>query len=167
MKLYEKVYIPNLKDLQKIILESCPNKTKSDFYLLRNVNCLEIPEFQSMLSYLNILNYMNTTSISIAVLEPYVNMPIHTDTGSHNFSLNIPIQNCDNTWTVWYETEQVPIYIDKPSHYQYSADLCKEIGRIEMSNPYIINTDIPHAAYNPNNSTRILLAVRLRPIKPS
>lgn len=167
MKLYQQIDIDNLEELQAAILSILPNKcrTETDLFYLPVSHYMMLPEFRKMLTQLDLVD--NVSSIATVVVEPGVdNWPIHVDSGDMQWSLNIPIQHCEGTWTTWYETASEPVYMDRPGkdsgYYYYKLEDCTPIDRLEMTKPYIVDIHTPHGIVNPTDQTRILTAVRLR-----
>ena len=167
MKLYQQIDIDNLKELQAAILSIIPDKrrTETDLFYLPISHYMMLPEFRKMIEQLDLSDHVGT--IATIVVAPGVDAwPIHVDSGDMRWSLNIPIQHCEGTWTTWYETTKPPVYMDRPGkdtgYYCYNLEDCRPIDQLEMTKPYIIDIHTPHGIVNPTDQTRILMAVRLR-----
>ena len=167
MKLYQQIDIPNLSELQAAILSIIPaaRRTKTDLFYLPVAHYMILPEFREMLEHTKLSE--NVLSIATVVVKPGLeNWPIHVDHGDTPWSLNIPIQHCEGTWTTWYSTDQSPAYTERPGkdtgYYRYNVEECKAIDQLEMTKPHIINIHVPHGIANPKDQTRILTAIRLR-----
>jgi hypothetical protein len=113
-----------------------------------------------MMRKLNLLEHLS--SVAVVVIPPGKELPIHHDTGSPVYSLNIPLENCEGTYTKFYTSTQEPELIPGIM-YRYDPDCCTEVDRVYMDRPHVINVQQPHSAHNPTDRTRILIAVRLLP----
>lgn len=147
------------------VFERCPlfrqyfekiGKTKNKFVIIKLVlppNYYHHPHIDNL--YLHQLepSYPNTTNFCLA--------------------FNFPIENCDDTYTIFYkyhgenlnilETIDVP---DKPSFGVYrklDPEQLEEIDRYYLDRPVLINTSVPHNINNTAYSTRITLNIRLAP----
>jgi len=101
--------------------------------------------------------------------------PIHVDSEdwqTRAYALNIPLINCENSHTVWYDTKEYDedAYSgddQKVKGYKtargFKPETSKEIGRLETNNPAWINVSIPHRAENNNNDLRLVLSTRFWP----
>ena len=100
---------------------------------------------------------------------------IHIDAVNKHFthSINIPIVDCENTYTLWYKgvvrllDQTLNPHIgnnDKPmENFAIVEDHeAKEICRVETVRPMIINTTIPHRGWSMKPS-RVLCCIRFKP----
>jgi hypothetical protein len=98
------------------------------------------------------------------------------DWASHCFALNLPLQNCENSYTVWYETSSDegigipnsenpadPYYFFHNVRGFHEHQLVKEIGRWEVSKPAFVNIGMPHRPESHHNDLRLLLSIRFSP----
>lgn len=110
-------------------------------------------------------------AVAIVVLLPRSKLNIHRD---HNddvslgtYSFNIPILNCENTFTAFYKcnTSSTIKYLSNniPYYHMYNEEDCVEVHRIEMSQSHLINIKTPHAAINDTDKVRMTLAIRFDP----
>ena len=84
------------------------------------------------------------------------------------FAINIPIANCENSYTVWYDVEPnsqvvglIPHYKDVPA---WPKDKIKgELGRMPAAQTAIINVAIPHCSQTDHNDLRLVLTTRFTP----
>ena len=110
----------------------------------------------------------------------------HSDWKKVSYALNIPVLNCENTYTVWYDTE----LDDDPKGYikvnsgigpdewvdeslsmnkmaspiiQKKGTVATEIARLHSINPAWVNISIPHAPVNTTNEPRVLISLRFVP----
>jgi hypothetical protein len=123
--------------------------------------------------YIDSLNLLDRWTFSLIITVSNISEEsIHVDTQNYNYrcyGLNLPLINCENTYTVWYEgtLDQTPVetlnprlkssrYIDKNLPYH-------EIGRLEVTNPAWVNVCIPHKPENNNTKPRAVISTRFTP----
>ena len=80
-------------------------------------------------------------------------------------SLNLPIKNCADTYTTFYEineSNQDCLKLVLPDGYRaFRCDDLKEISRYNLTQPVICNTSIPHTINNSStHQWRVSLAIR-------
>lgn len=99
--------------------------------------------------------------------------PPHVDTLDPNicsYSINIPLSNCEGTYTAWYEytdltqtlTQQTRLYNASMAATVEPSSEYREIHRIETTRPYIVNTTVLHGAVC-TNPLRRLVGLRFQP----
>jgi hypothetical protein len=99
--------------------------------------------------------------------------PPHVDTldpGHCSYSINIPLSNCEGTYTAWYEyaddtktlTQQTRLYNPTMAATVLPNATYREIHRIETVRPYIVNTTVLHGAVC-TNPLRRLVGIRFLP----
>lgn len=199
---YSKFNIPNLEQIQKEFLsvkDSTWQKysdhnlsTKGDWW---DFCCMpgsdleqHIPTFVNWLKDVGI--YSKWISTAFSVVNSNTNpMRTHVDSldnDSRRVSLNIPILNCQGTYTVWYDAEldfsnQGPVDIspDDPrweklhGRFKYDPPLRtglwtiesteKEVMRVETTSPLLVNITRPHRPMSDHNEMRILACSRFSP----
>ncbi len=169
MNLYKQMGINDLNQLQQQVLNIIDT---SDWETWNLSYKWSDQLFQNNILIKNLRQYNwhnKVKSIGIFALTPDSDFPIHHDSTGDKYSLNIPIQNCNNTYTLFYESEippseqyrYDPVKNHRQSYWQYDSSRCKEIARIEMSRPHLIDVSGPHNVINPTNKTRIIMLVRL------
>jgi hypothetical protein len=100
---------------------------------------------------------------------------IHVDQITKRFiySLNIPVLDCENTYTAWYKGEvelfdqtnnpYIRTNHNRTNHFGVvNEQNATEICRVETIRPMLINTTIPHRALT-NKATRIIACIRFVP----
>ena len=110
--------------------------------------------------------------VSIITVRPGYYFRIHVDYPDPtrlSFGLNIPVLNCKDSYTIWYDTkviphEYLPDYI-VTSPLVSVAQPCdeknaKEIDRVECSTPSWINNYVPHKPHCNHNKFRINSSLR-------
>ena len=88
--------------------------------------------------------------------------------------LNIPVTNCENCYTAFYEAlpdqyqHSTPTFgpehgweIGDGNTYNYRSDQVKEIDRYYFGRPVVMNTDSIHCVHNPTNQVTVRLSVRM------
>ena len=107
-------------------------------------------------------------------MRPHSSLVPHIDNPNipeRKWAINIPIKNCENSYTVFYSAPQKVIdkKRDRNAHgnlvqkIEFSPDEITEIDRVESDVPYYCNTKIIHSGANPTNDVRILLSLRFEP----
>ena len=170
--------IDNLSELSNSLFRFIPKKPwpKS---LLFPVDPNEILARTPLRAVLEKYNWVDSIEgISVVVVPGKQILPIHHDWGTLTHSLNIPILNCVNTWTIWYKIDEgeetvrpgsYTIYDEDKGEdvtytfYEYCDTKCTEVERLELVTPHLLNVRQPHSVWNPTIATRLVLAVRLMP----
>lgn len=133
----------------------------------------KVPEFCKFLKSVDLYDRWITTSM--CTIPPHQNYPLHIDSlhcEERFIALNIPIINCDNTFTAWYEAEidkliwdklhgHIDITYDAACHCKWETS--KEVKRVESYEPMLINVSVPHSVFNPNDKYRFLVSSRFTP----
>jgi hypothetical protein len=125
------------------------------------------PTLQKELHRLNLLQDLHFVGfVSVTANKHF---PPHIDT--IDVGLNIPLYNCDGTYTVWYDAE----ILDQPfPDYVIASPLVKaariveaknavEIGRVEANQPWWINTNVPHRPETHHDKFRLAASIRFLP----
>jgi len=166
---YKPIDIPDFEIIRQKVYDLFPknfNRTNL-FYPENNLEpFLEIKELTSFLENSNLLRQVYMFAFNV-VTYGYPEI-IHVDTGEFNYSLNLPILNCENTFIKFYETSIEPRIVNYITSTKSSATYlgfykkdCQLVKSLEMTKPHIINVKIPHGIANPNKATRITLLIRL------
>jgi len=125
----------NMVDDQKIIQDHCP------------VLCEHLQQMK-------ILNWLSF--IGFITVNPEMKFPMHIDNnpGEFEIALNIPVENCHDSYTVWYNAEiskksPVPYIKTIDAEVENTAMLIDEasaveIGRFSADVPAWININVPH-----------------------
>ena len=92
---------------------------------------------------------------------------------SVKYALNIPVTNCENTYTAIYEAlpgQQYTTEIDIPGLERepgpggchiYRSDQVKEIDRYYFLRPVVLNTNTIHCVHNPTDQVSIRMSLRM------
>jgi hypothetical protein len=178
MMLYKPVIIKNLQEIQDAVANTFPEMTDltmTGYFTLPKNKVLEISNLRKLLKKLGLFAYLHVANATVAPagysdpnkLPPYAPV-IHIDKADDNMSyihsFNIPIKNCENTFVNYYKAhgaDEIQYTEHGLPYRRFKAEECELIDQVEMSQAHIIDTSVPHAIVNPNNKTRILLAIRL------
>ena len=95
--------------------------------------------------------------------------PPHIDT--LDVGLNIPLYNCDNTYTVWYDAkvldQPMPDYVIASAMTGAARIVDKknavEIGRVESNRPLWINGNVAHRPETHHDKLRMAASIRFDP----
>jgi hypothetical protein len=173
------------QELKAFWMENSKNLVleKAQFFvvpIINNKNDFQLicPTLYSVLKEKNILEFI--TAIAFLVVPPDQKTAVHTDSGTQRIALNLPVLNCDQSYTVWYKTtnkllagpevayvkdnsllsaEAFDNYLDYDSDY-YEFDSAEEIDRVECNRPLWINFKIPHRPEVNHSNLRILASFR-------
>ena len=157
--------VDNLAEVQSSILRYIP-KTMWNRSLLFPIDQKELVQRTLVGEILKKYNWVDSIEgISVVVVPGRKELQIHHDWGTLTHSFNIPILNCANTWTVWYDTDQEPRVITQENYTycDYDASKCTEVERLELVTPHLLDVRKPHGVLNPTVGTRLVLAFRLTP----
>jgi len=95
--------------------------------------------------------------------------PPHIDTT--DVGLNIPLYNCDNTYTVWYDAvildQPFPDYVIGTPLVQAARIVDKknavEVARVEANRPLWVNTNVAHRPETHHDKLRLAASLRFYP----
>lgn len=95
--------------------------------------------------------------------------PPHIDT--LDVGLNIPLYNCDNTYTVWYDAkildQSFPDHVIGTPLVKNARIVDKknavEIGRVEANRPLWLNTNVAHRPETHHDKLRMAASIRFHP----
>jgi len=176
--LYKLIEIENLVEVQEE-LKAALYKLHPKFdnalpkYFYHSKDQLEsmVPKY---MAYMDLLGVLSRWRGSAIVSTNYgLKFPVHID--SENwldicYGLNIPVLNCEGTYTVWYDATVSDIYVNSPGVPQGGGtkiiDITKpitEIGRLEMVQPAWVNVSLPHAPLSTHKKPRAVFSARFEP----
>jgi hypothetical protein len=188
---YKPIQIDNLEEIQKelvpIIYNKIPNSDISfpKFIIVQRHEIQPVaPIYTNFIRSLGILDKWIYSAI-ISTNNNVPSFPIHIDSDKWLetcYGLNIPVLNCEESYTVWYnaEIEYNPNLLDltlatynitqsRMSKKQTSARMAKnetsatEIARWHMKDPAWINVSIPHRPVSNHSKFRAVLSARFEP----
>lgn len=174
---YKPIQVDNLEEIQKelsaIIYKKIPN-FESAIPAFKMVYRDEIEPFAPLyVGLLESLGILDKWVYSPIISTNYnVQFPIHIDNidwidGS--YGLNLPVINCENTYTVWYDAEidYTPVLQSSDprnvSRLVKHGTPVKEIARWHMKDPAWINFSIPHAPVSYHGKARAVMSARFKP----
>jgi hypothetical protein len=151
--LYSRICIPNIEDIRTELIFACAELTAMNTGVMYNplyVNFYapdflpHVPKLAKFLEDNNIL--WRLQRCMFAKTNATVPNRIHIDSanGAVKYSINIPLIDCNNTYTAFYQP--LPMTANPAKAFLIAADesTAVEIDRVECSTPLIINTNIPH-----------------------
>lgn len=169
MNFYKKLDIPNLEKLQQELLSIVPSellqnprvhfpKERDDFF--------KIKELRDLLDRFG-MRY-DETFLGYFVCSPKQSIPMHIDFGSTEYSLNIPLINCNNTFTYFYKTNKEPVLVPSQvrngvtyhPHYSFAGVKSEIIESFESNIPCVMHIKTPHSVTNNTNHIRINTLIR-------
>lgn len=121
------------------------------------------------------------SEVAIIWVNQRTHFGIHRDFPSwraRNIALNLPIINCEDSYTVWYDAlladrkSEAMVHLDATygdssyiKHTQAVEDesQAKEIGRIDSSKSYWVNVYQPHAPLVEHKKFRAIISIRFHP----
>jgi len=91
------------------------------------------------------------------------NEGIHTDINNTKLAINIPLENCENSVTSFWESLVPPMLHQTPNKHPYKyydQNHCKKLTEFKLIKPVIFNTSIPHIVTNISNKWRRAISLR-------
>jgi len=183
---YKPIHIENLAEIQKELISLLYSRLIPDFDtavpMFKRVPRFEVEPYAPL--YSNFIKSLGLGSrwvgCPIITTNYNIQFPIHVDNVNwleNSYGLNIPIINCENTYTVWYDAEMQGSRDDlnniDPNADEYDprhkARLVKpntpvkEIARWHMKDPAWINVSIPHAPVSEHGKPRAVISARFIP----
>ena len=174
--LYKPVEVDNLKEIQReiipIIFKKIPNflHMPPEFVpIMRDEIEPFAPCYTEFIKNHAVISQWSWCAIITTNLN--LDFPIHvdsTDWEKRCYGLNIPVINCEGTFTVWYDTEiQGNRYDDSDfravARVQKPGAPAVEIGRWDTNTPAWINTSVPHRPVSTHKLPRAVLSARFDP----
>lgn len=185
------INIPNWKKLQQDIIHFKKTQGVNSLwwaYFEKDINNHIpdlIPTFKNMGLTMRQMILFDNLNNDITIKDPNhpKSMFIHTDSKdtkstigqpqpfeiefSTNFepahALNIPLENCENSLTLWYKLKDVTKPDVHYPHYDCGGHdplNCVEVFRFKLEKPSVIRIDVPHAVYNPSKEIRSVATFR-------
>lgn len=177
---YSYVDIPNLKQIQEEMLFFHSNVNSSyhqvnQYYINLFKESMDISLYPQTIKYLKSVGIYEKFSRILLTHNNNTTSPVvHIDTVNPlecQFSLNVPLQNCEGTFTAFYNTEQEdfikPAFPKDDIRHQgnfawLNALRAKEIARVETVRPMLVNTTVLHRAIS-ERTNRALCCFRFKP----
>jgi len=89
----------------------------------------------------------------------------HRPNDNNVLAINIPLVNCDNSVTEFWETPENSTRIGHTSngspYIGFNRNKCKKIDEFKLTQPILFRTDIPHSLSNYSTKIRLGISIRL------
>lgn len=172
---YKPVDVPNLLEIQKEFQTILPeiidmNVRYKYFHVDRSDIESKVPAFVEFLTSINLLDRWNYVAIVATIGDE--EFAIHVDAvdwTTRCYALNLPIINCHDSYTVWYDAEinLDPIPGDETTNRKLARfcneETAKEIDRMPAETCAWINISIPHRPYTKHKELRAIVSARFLP----
>jgi hypothetical protein len=171
---YKEISVPELTDIQQevgqILTTLINDNTEIEFfYIDRNLLETSVPSYTKFLNRLGILDRWKYSAI--ITTQGNKEFPIHVDAlewKDRCYGLNLPILNCEDSDTVWYDAEVIDKMPTNEQDRRNVARLCiaetaKEVCRMPASTPAWINVSIPHRPESKHTNLRAVISARFTP----
>jgi hypothetical protein len=127
----------------------------------------ECPTLKEELQRLQLLSRFHF--VGFVSVDAQKEFPPHIDT--LDVGLNIPLYNCDETYTVWYDAkilnQPFPDYVIGTPLVKMARIVDKknavEIGRVEANRPWWLNTNVAHRPETHHDKLRLAASIRFYP----
>jgi hypothetical protein len=175
--LYKPINVDNLENIQKEFryihtaymsnlfkeVESNPDHLWSiDKELIET----HAPTFIELLTKLDLYHRWGFTAFS-PTSSSHTQAMAHIDNidwTARSYGLNLPIQNCQDSYTVFYKTEVegtcglMPWYENSPCF--LDNELIEELGRLPAAMPAFVNVTYPHRSLSEHKEFRLVITTR-------
>jgi hypothetical protein len=172
MKYYKKIELENLEVIQKKVLYFIKLKHPTIYFrkFESSWNHLEVPDLlkacPELVESFAKLN-LTCTFASTHVMYSNLHASIHTDITPWKARINIPILNCNRTFTKFYSGEKVVKEIKTMANNKtFTVDTiinpleCVEVDAYELTQPLVLRTHVPHKVFmNEDSKPRIALSI--------
>lgn len=174
--MYKPISVDNLEAIQQelvpVLYKEIPNfdSAGSQFvYVLREKIEPHAPLYTKFIESLGVLDRWHYSAFVTTNTD---SLFVHVDSltwRTRCYGLNLPLVNCEGTYTVFYDAEindqpfcdsSDPINSAKKIKPGTSA---REIARVEATTPMWVNTCIPHAPVTTHSRPRAIISARFRP----
>ncbi len=91
---------------------------------------------------------------------------IHHDVDSTRLAINIPLDNCEESITSFWQSWMPAITDNTPNGYSYAyydPRYCRKIDEFKLTRPIIFDTSVPHNVGNPTDKWRRAISLRFKP----
>lgn len=158
---FKTLNIPYLANIQTEVLNVLPPEAFTTEGSLHSYHkdFLHLPSIAKVIVQNKLHKFVK--DISLVCLPPNQELGIHTDGDIKG--LNIPILNCNNTFTVWYQGLKQPYPLTQEGRTYFGLDKqdCIELCRVEMNQAQFVDLKPMHGAINTNDTYRLLLSIKL------
>lgn len=150
--MYKRIEITNLKEIQEELIEydffsKTPDLWSDDSPLegTRNSGAFfyGVPDLPKLKAFLNsVVHIEHITHYHLINHVGQSGSDIHKDEDNSPWALNIPILNCNTSFTVFYDEDE------------------KEVGRTTLDMPHIFKVENYHQVLNYGNNHRLVISFR-------
>jgi len=110
---------------------------------------------------------LEVTHSVLICAKPNSKSTLHVDFRSDQLKLaiNLPLKNCDDSITEFWESSSRPIEMTTPSgvpYINYKYKNCKKISEFKLTKPVVFNTKIPHSVRNFSSDFRLAISLRFK-----
>jgi hypothetical protein len=164
------VNIPNFEDIRLELVNLISTgirsyQTNSQYYNVLKKDINNCPKFFEYLNDTKLINKFNRILFSTNIpRQPVAHVDGYNEKTKNHFSLNLPLIDCENSYTVFYEFNGKHLYFN-PETYDYYAwmsfDKVKEISKVECNKPVLVNTTILHCG-STDKSSRTIAGIRFK-----
>jgi hypothetical protein len=167
MLLYKYLDLPYLEDIKQIIPKYLP-----ELYKKESKFTPESPEpfskcWQLVKAIETVTPWENVESIVIISCSKDIPFDIHTDNYTNSYALNIPLLNCENSYTLFYKVKEGESPISKAVEQThnlpysfYKDNQVEVIDKMYLHKPAYFNTNVPHKPVTETDGVRLILSVR-------
>lgn len=173
---FKPIDVPELTDIQSEIIKILPQLILPDaefafFYIEREQIEDAVPSYRAMLSRLNLLD--RWTYSAVVATQGEKKFPIHVDSldwENRCYGLNLPILNCEDSYTVWYDAIMSDLTPSSSSSDDprastrfYDTKTAKEVCRMPATTSAWVNNSIPHCPVTNHTNFRAIISARFGP----
>lgn len=174
---YQYVDLPYLDVIAKKVLEKIPESLKKCTTVAAQKHEMfeDIPELIEAVELFK--PWSDLYNICIGYTQPNSEQVIHVDSATHfigmdstasKYALNIPILNCDDTYTCWYKhKDPLNPKVTEQHHadstlFVYAFEDMIEYEKVYWTKPLWFNILEPHCGFNYTDKERIMISVRFK-----
>tara|TARA_R110000803_G_C11832943_1_gene303544 strand:+ start:77 stop:649 length:573 start_codon:yes stop_codon:yes gene_type:complete len=173
---WRKVAVDNLAEMQKelwnIVPQVIPNwETDPGQFVHVDVDMIKkfSPLYANLISTLGLTDRWHTSALITTNND--TTLQIHTDVydpSERCFAFNIPVINCEDSYTVWYSAEDPVINTINPEDGKdkvlfYNEETAVEIDRMPATTCAFVNNHTPHRPVTEHKKFRTILSSRFDP----
>jgi len=131
---------------------------------------LPVPQHFFQTLNLGVTEFMGRPVFKTVIINAMPNSvgKIHRDYRPHDnnvLAINIPLVNCDNAITEFWDTDEDRNFIQYTSsgspYIGFDRKRCRKIDEFTLTQPIVFRTDLPHSVNNHSNSPRLAISLRL------
>lgn len=172
---FKPVDVPNLSEIQSefqaILTELISLDERYKYFHIDRARIeSKVPSYAKFLKSIGLLDRWQYSAVIVTTGND--EFPIHVDAldwTERCYALNLPIQNCDDSYTIWYDAKvnTDPIPGDETSN-RLLARFCHpenaiEIARMPASTSAWVNIALPHRPVTDHNKLRAIVSARFKP----